>query len=95
MTIYRLSEAAENDLDRLYTYGVLNFGLEQTEQYTTAMIARFEELAAFPSRYPAVDHIREGYRRSVYGAHSIYYRIHNDGIVIVRVLGRQNPAEHL
>jgi len=92
---YSLSEAAEKDLDQLYTYGVLNFGLEQTGQYTTAMINRFEELSEHPERYPAVDHIRKGYRRSVYEAHSIYYRVYKDSIIIVRVLGRQTPDQHL
>ena len=33
MANYRLSAAAEDDLDRLYVYGVLNFGPEQTESY--------------------------------------------------------------
>src|SRR5688500_1439287 len=31
--------------------------------------------------------------RSVYGRHSIYYRIDPDEIVIVRILGRQDPQQ--
>ena len=42
-----------------------------------------------------MDHIRSGYRRSVYGVHSIYYRAEAAGILIVRVLGRQNPQTSL
>jgi toxin ParE1/3/4 len=52
-----------------------------------------EELAENPRLWPAVDHIRPGYRRSVYGRHSIYYRIDPDAIVIVRILGQQDPQQ--
>ena len=41
MANYRLSAAAEDDLDRLYIYGVLSFGLEQTESYTAGLIDHF------------------------------------------------------
>jgi toxin ParE1/3/4 len=48
-------------------------------------------MADQPKLYPAVDYIRIGYRRSVYKADSIYYRIANDGIVeIITILGRQD-----
>ena len=43
--------------------------------------------------FPAVDHIRVGYRRSVCGAHSIYYRIEGKGIEIIRIIGRQDIDE--
>ena len=48
-----------------------------------------------PQLWPEVDHIRAGYRRSVYVAHSIYYRVEANGVMIVRVLGRQNPQTGL
>ena len=54
------------------------------------MKKRFEELADHPELYAAVDHLRTGYRRSVYHSHSIYYRIEASGILIVRILGQQN-----
>ena len=54
------------------------------------MMQRFAKLAEQPKLYPTVDHIRAGYRRSVYGSHSIYYRIESQGIVIVRILGQQD-----
>lgn len=43
----------------------------------------------------AVDHIRAGYRRSVYVARSIYYRTEGNGIIIVRILGRQDLARQV
>ncbi len=52
---------------------------------------RFSELAETPNQWQAVEHIRSGYRRSVYGSHSTYYRIEVDDIVVVRILGQENP----
>lgn len=95
MANYSLSASADDDLGRLYTYGVLNFGLEQTESYTAGLIEHFELLAETPLLYQAVDDIRKGYRRSVYRAHSVYYRIDGNQIEIVRVLGHQDPDRQL
>ncbi len=95
MVCYRLSDKACTDLYRLYEYGVRTFGLQQADKYYDGIIARFQELADNPRRYPAVDHIRKGYRRSVFGVHSIYYTILDDEILITRVLGREEPTKQL
>ena len=92
MAGYRLNERALADLDRLYEYGILTFGLRMADEYYDGLIKRMQEIADRPKLYPVVDHIREGYRRSVCGVHSIYYRIGVEGVEIVRVLGRENPA---
>jgi toxin ParE1/3/4 len=90
MVSYRLNDEALADLDRLYEHGILTFGLRQADEYYDGIIAQFQAIAYQPALYPAVDHVRQGYRRSVYGSHSIYYRIDPDEIVIVRILGQQN-----
>jgi toxin ParE1/3/4 len=86
----RLSPAAEQDLINIALYGMEQFGIEQSEQYRDKLKQRFQELSEAPLMYPAVDDIREGYRRSVFGAHSIYYCILSDYVEIVRVIGRQS-----
>ena len=90
MASYRLSQTADEDLDRLYEYGVLTFGLEQADRYYDGLIQRFQELVEAPRLWQAVDHICAGYRRSVYGSHSIYYRIDGDAIEIMRILGHED-----
>ncbi len=95
MASYRLSDEALADLDRLYEHGVLTFGLRQADAYFDAMVARFQEIADQPKLYPAVDHIRQGYRRSVFRSHSIYYRITTDEVAIVRILGQQDTEKAL
>jgi toxin ParE1/3/4 len=70
---YRLSEAADADLESLYEWGIDRFGVNAADRYFEGLIARLGEIADTPQLWPEVDHIRAGYRRSVYVAHAIYY----------------------
>lgn len=90
MAIYRLSEAADSDLERLYNFGINNFGLVLADQYFDGIMDRFQRNADMPRLYPAVDDIRKAYRRSVFGSHSIYYVLIDDGVKIVRILSRED-----
>ncbi len=87
---YKLSNEAKMDLAHIYWRGVEEFGALQAECYYAALIQRFGEIAEAPYKYQTVDHIREGYRRSVCGVDSIYYRVNDNIVEIMRVLGRQN-----
>jgi len=89
---YRLSQKADADLARLYDWGIDNLGLNQADHYFDRLLTRFEEISQTPLLWQAVEHIRAGYRRSVCGAHSIYYRVEDNGILIVRIL-RSEDAE--
>ncbi len=91
MASSRLSQAAAEDLHRLFDHGIDRFGLDQAIEYLDGLIRRFSKLAETPNQWQAVEHIRPGYRRSVYGSHSIYYRVEADEIVVVRILGQENP----
>jgi toxin ParE1/3/4 len=44
--------------------------------------------------YPATD-IREGYRRSVCGSESVYYRIVGETVEIMAIIGRQEVDDWL
>ena len=92
MAGYRLSEKAIRDLDRLYEFGIEQFGLEQADRYFEGLVVRFQEIARNPRLSPAVEHIYPGLRRSVYFSHSIYYLIDASSIQIVRILGREDVA---
>lgn len=72
-------------------YGDEQFGITQSDYYRDKLKKQFSVLAKNPKQYSTVDHIRVGYRRSVCGVHSIYYKIAADGIVeIVRILRSQS-----
>jgi len=40
--------------------------------------------------FPEVNHLRKGYRRCVCGVDSIYYRINNNVIEVITIIGSQN-----
>ncbi len=90
MANYRISEDAKADLTRIYRRGVHEHGEAAADQYYNAFFDRFEQLAKQPHLYQAVDDIREGYRRSVCGVDSIYYRVDGDTVEIMAILGQQD-----
>ncbi|MFS1705103.1 type II toxin-antitoxin system RelE/ParE family toxin [Alteromonas sp. AMM-1] len=53
-------------------------------------MTQFQSIAENPLHYQAVDHIRKGYRRSVYGKHAIYYVVSNHCVDVMRILRVEN-----
>lgn len=92
---YKLANEAKMDLARIYWRGVRGFGKVQAERYYDALIQRFGGIAEAPYKYPAVDHIRKGYRRSVCGVDSIYYQVDGKLVEIMRIIGKQDIDEQL
>jgi len=92
MATYKFSVEAEGDLEGIYYRVVVEFGLQQADDYYDGLVQRFQRIAETPLMYPDVSYIREGYRRSVYGVHSIYYRIEADHVLIVRIIGQQDTG---
>jgi len=90
MPEYRLSKSAKKDLLQIANYGDEHFGITQSNKYRDQLKKRFLMLVEQPLLYPAVDYIQAGYRRSLCGVHSIFYRIENGSVEIMRVLGRQD-----
>ncbi len=95
MAAYELSYQAKMDLRNIYQYGVFQYGEKQADQYYMSLFNCFDKITENPYLYVAVDHIRHGYRRSVFGVHSIYYRIVNTNVEIIRILGRQDTTQAL
>jgi toxin ParE1/3/4 len=95
MANYRISPNAKDDLERLWFYGLEHWGLAAADDYYAAFFEHFKQLAAEPFLYPAVDEMREGYRRSICGKDSVFYRINDDVIEIMAVLGQQDIAKWL
>lgn len=92
MATYKLSLEAEGDLEGIYYTGVVGFGLQQADEYYDGLMERVQRIADTPLMYPDVSYIRAGYRRSVFGAHSIYYRIESEHVFIVRIIGQQDTG---
>jgi toxin ParE1/3/4 len=92
MRPYKLTGDAKSDLKRIYARGFREYGEEQAERYFNAFFDHFEQLAEQPFAYPAVDHIRAGYRRITCGNESIYYRIRGGVVEVMAIIGRQDVS---
>lgn len=90
MANYKLNEEAEEDISRLYRYGILNFGLDEANLYYDELFRLFDGIAENPYLFQSVDDIKVGYHRAVYKSHSIYYRITDGTVEIMRILGKQS-----
>ena len=90
MGSYKLSPIAVEDLTRIYFYGLSHFGKIQADKYYNNLFDQFERIAKNPYLFPAVDEIKNGYRKSVCGVYSIYYKIESDYVIITNIIGRQN-----
>ncbi|MEM9412466.1 MAG: type II toxin-antitoxin system RelE/ParE family toxin [Planctomycetota bacterium] len=90
MARYELTVSAAQDFQYIFEFGIDRFGLTQALEYQNGLKTRFSELAEQPLLYEAVDDIREGYRRSVFKSHAIYYMPKVDHVLIVRILGQQD-----
>lgn len=95
MAKYKLSQDAKEDLWRIYHWGSQVHGQEKADYYYNAFFDHFELLAEQPALYPAVEHIHEGYRRSVCGVDTVYYRIDGEHIEIMAVIGQQDIEKWL
>lgn len=90
MTNYRLSNEAKEDLIRIHHYGVGRFGLSQADKYFYSFFECFETIAERPYAFESVDYIKQGYRRCVNGVDSIFYRIKDETVEIMAIIGRQD-----
>ena len=95
MAKYRLSNTAKEDLIRIHHYGVLRFGLAQAGKYFDSFFKYFDIIAQRPYAFEAVDFIRPDYRRCVCGSDSIYYRIMDETVEIMTIIGHQDIGNSL
>ncbi len=95
MPNYKLSETAKLNLIAIAKYGDKNYGIQKSNQYRDKLKQQFEQLAEQPYLSQAVNHIRKGYRRCVCGPHSVYYRIEDNHIEIMAVIGQQDIEQWL
>ena len=96
MAGYRLSHDAERDFEEIYAYTIETFGLAQARAYGTGLQDQLALVAAHPRIGRRYDEVQEGLHRFEYERHSIYYRLSDDGILVLRLLHqRMDPARHL
>lgn len=92
MAEYRLSPAAERDLEGIWRYTANKWGVSQANRYIDVVTASFPKLAKTPKTAPSCDYIQPGYRRCFVEQHTIYFRITQEGISIIRILHQRMDA---
>jgi toxin ParE1/3/4 len=93
---YRLTPAAEAELQHIWMHTAEKWSVDQAERYVDLLIAAFAKLAQFPELAPACDHIRPQYRSQVVERHIVYFQIADYGIAVIRILhDRMEPTRHL
>jgi toxin ParE1/3/4 len=90
MVDYRLSNSAKEDLIRIHQYGVGTFGVIQADKYFNAFFDFFEMIAERPYSFESVDYIKKGYRRCPCGSDTTYFRITDNVVEIMAIIGMQD-----
>lgn len=89
MNEYYISLEAEEDLIRIHNYGSMRFGKRQADLYFDKFFIHFDIINRNPAAFEAVDFLKPGYRRCPCGTDSIFYRITDERVEIIRIIGQQ------
>lgn len=93
---YRLSKSAETDPVEIWDYTARTWGEAQAAKYLKKLEARFLDLADEPSKGRPRHDVGLEYLSYHEARHLIFYRPHEKGIVIARILHeRMDLAERL
>ena len=90
MTSFKLSNEAKEDLIRIHHFGVEKFGMTQADKYFETFFEYFDLIANRPLTFESVEYIKPGYRRCVCGSDQIYFKIKNDTVEIMAIVGNQD-----
>ncbi len=90
MNKYRLSNEAKDDLIRIHRYGAKKFEMAQADKYFDTFFEYFDIIALRPYSFESAEYLKEGYRRCVCGSDSIYFKINDNIVEIMAIVGRQD-----
>lgn len=85
---YKLSKRAQNDLESIWRYTLETWSRNQANNYVMGLLDACSLIAEAPESVGRpYDHVKEGYRKYLWGHHVIFYRLDEDGrTFVVRVL---------
>jgi toxin ParE1/3/4 len=93
---YRLSPAADRDLEEIWLYTARQWSVEQAERYQDQLAAAFVGLTAGTKKGRSVAVSRKDYLKYAVASHVIYFREARSEIIIIRVLhGHMDAKRHL
>lgn len=92
MANYEFSKLTESDIERIYEYGILNYGLAKAQDYLLELHDHFQILANNKLFGRSAEQFAPNLRKLEYESEVIYYIPKGDGVLIVRVLGKTMEA---
>jgi toxin ParE1/3/4 len=88
---YRLTPAAQGDLEDIWLYGLQTWSTKQADYYIDTLEETFERLLLLPEMAREHTEFNPPVRIHPSGEHIIVYSIQDDHLAILRVLGsKQN-----
>lgn len=85
---------AREDLKKIWLYSFREYGEKQADKYYDELIAGMESIEGNPYIGVACDYIRQGYRQHQINEHSIFYRLSEKKIRIIRILHKNMKSKH-
>ena len=92
---YILSNEAKFDLINIHHFGVYRFGTIQADKYFNAFFNQFAIICKDPYQFKSVAYIKKGYRKCICGSDSIYYKIKDETVFIMAIIGSQDIFKKL
>ena len=90
MASFKLSKNAKLDIARIWSWGTQKFGESQADKYLDELYEQFEKIASNPLIFSEINELSKGYRRCPFKFDSIYYKIQNNEVQIMAVIGKQD-----
>ena len=96
MADYELSKKADQDLTELYIFSFQRFGEDKADAYLLSLEEFFRNRVETPHLGRDISYIRQGYFRYEHVRHSIFYKLKEDEIIVMRVLhNSMNIEQHI
>lgn len=83
---FELTRRAQSDLDEIWDYSAMRWGLDQAETYVRRIWTDIAVVASTPALGRARPEIRPGYHCHPTGSHILFFRRATHGIEVVRIL---------
>jgi len=94
MRKFKFSNEAVRDLEEIWIYTKEIWSIEQADRYYNLIINEVEFISQNPSLGRDITCITDGYRSTKVKSHVIYYKIEEDGVIlIVRILHQRMDVE--
>jgi len=91
---FRLRPKADQDLQKIHTYSVKQWGDSRAEQYIEDIETAFHKITITPMLGRDCDHISPSLRAFSVVSHIIFYKPDSLGIAVIRVLHKSMDEKH-